>query len=97
MHWLVTNLDGFSLLTHHNSLTFLVDPMSAVPDMSQITLRKFLRWALWMGMYSNKCYRINGEYNVWEDILTCWFSELPTVGRLVHNPELSSACAKDFE
>ena len=97
MHWLVTNPDGFDLYTDHNNLIFLFDPLSVVPDMSQTTLRKVLRWAVRLSLYQYTCFHITGEDNVWADLLTRWSNAAPTVRRLIHIPELPSACDDDFQ
>lgn len=97
MHWLVTNPDGFDLYTDHNNLIFLFDPLSVVPDLSQTSLRKVLRWAVRLSIYQYTCYHIKGEENVWADLLTRWSNANRTVRRLVHIPELPSACSDDFE
>lgn len=97
MHWLVTKADGFDLYTDHNKLIFLFDPLSFVSDMSQTTLRIVHRWPLRLSLYRYTCYHMEGDNNVWADLLTRWSSAQPTVRLLVRLPELPSACAEDFE
>lgn len=48
----------------HNNLIFLFDPISVVSDMSQITLRKVLRWAVRLSVYNYTCFHIKGDDNV---------------------------------
>lgn len=96
MHSLVTTPDGFDLYTDHNNLIFLFDPLTVVPDLSQTSLRKVLRWAVRLSIYRYTFFHIKGEDNVWADLLTRWSSSIPTIRRLVNIPKLPSACAEDF-
>jgi len=52
MHWLTATPGGFDLYTDHNNLIFLFDPLSVVPDLSQTSLRKVLRWVVRLSMYN---------------------------------------------
>jgi len=97
MHWIVATPDGFDLYTDHNNLIFLFDPLAVVPDMSQTSLRKVLRWAVKLSVYRYTCYHIKGADNVWADLLTRWSHAPDIVRRLVHIPELPSSCRDDFE
>ena len=96
MHWIAATPSGFDLYTDHNNLIFLFDPLSVVPDLSQTTLRKVLRWAVRLSIYNYTCFHIKGSDNVWADLLGRW-SAPSTVRRLVHIPELPSSSAEDFE
>lgn len=96
MHWLAATPSGFDLFTDHNNLIFLFDPLSVVPDMSQTTLRKVLRWAVRLSMYNYTCFHIKGTDNVWADLLGRW-SVPKTVRRLVRIPELPRSSAEDFQ
>ena len=96
MHWVVATPEGFDLYTDHNDLVFLFDPLSIVPDLSQTTIRKVLRWAVRLSMYNYTCFHIKGAENVWADLLGRW-SVRSTVRRLVTIPELPSTLGADFE
>lgn len=96
MHWLAATPNGFDLYTDHNNLIFLFDPLSVVPDLSQTTLRKVLRWAVRLSMYRYTCFHIKGTDNVWADLLGRW-SASKTVRRLIRIPELPSSSSEDFE
>lgn len=97
MHWVVCTTEGFDLYTDHNNLIFLFDPLAVVPDLSQTSLRKVLRWAVKLSIYSYTCYHIKGEENVWADLLTRWSVPQMTIRRLVHIPELPTPCTEEFE
>lgn len=97
MHWLVSDAAGFDLYTDHDNLIFLFDLLSVVPDMSQTSLRKVLRWYVRSIIYQYTCYHIKGSDNVWVYLVTLWFPFTSTVGRPVHITELPSACSEDFE
>jgi transposase InsO family protein len=96
MHWLAATPDGFDLSTDHNNLVFIFDPLSIVPDMSQTTLRKVLRWAVRLSTYNYTCLHIKGTDNVWADLLGRW-SAPATIRRLIRIPELPSSSDPDFE
>lgn len=96
MHWTVATPDGFDLFTDHNNLIFLFDPLSVMPDMTQTTLRKVLRWAVRLSVYSYTCFHIKGPDNVWADLLGRW-SAPPLLRRLIRIPELPSSSATDFD
>jgi len=96
MHWLAATPNGFDLYTDHNNLIFLFDPLSVVPDLSQTTLRKVLRWAVWLSMYNYTCFHIRGTDNVWADLLGRWSAPV-VVRRLIRIPELPSSSADDFD
>lgn len=51
MHWLLASDRGFDLYTDHNNLVFLFDQKSVITDISQKTLRKFLRSAVHLSDY----------------------------------------------
>lgn len=53
MHWLTATSPGFDFFMDHDNLVFLFDPLSIVPDISQTALRKVLRWAVRLSIYSN--------------------------------------------
>ena len=72
MHWIAATPSGFDLYTDHNNLIFLFDPLSVVPDLSQTTLRKVLRWAVRLSIYNYTCFHIKGTDNVWADLLGRW-------------------------
>lgn len=41
--WYLATPVGFDLFTDHHNLIFLFAPLAVVPDLSQTSLRKFLR------------------------------------------------------
>ena len=96
MHWLAATPNGFDLYTDHNNPIFLFDRLSVVSDLSQTTLRKFLRWAVRLSMYNYTCFHIKGADNVWAILLGGW-SFTPIIRRLVRIPELPSSSASGFE
>lgn len=69
MHWALATTCGFDLFTDHNNLIFIFDPLSIMPDLSQSSLKKVLRWAVRMSIYNYTCVHISGEENVWADLL----------------------------
>jgi len=96
MHWLTATPQGFDLFTDHNNLIFIFDPLAVVPDLSQTTIRKVLRWAVCLSIYRHTCYHIRDEENIWADLLGRW-SVGGTIRRLVHITELSSTSTSAFE
>lgn len=96
MHWLAASPAGFDLFTDHNNLIFLFDPLSIVPDLSQTSMRKVLRWAVKLNIYSYTCFHIKGTDNVWADLFGRW-SAPGTVRRLISIPVLPSTATPDFE
>lgn len=52
MHWILATTDGFDLFTDHHNLIFLFDPLAVVPNISQTSLRKVLRWAVRLSAYN---------------------------------------------
>ena len=68
MYWIAATPDGFDLVTDHNNLIFLFDPLSVMPDMTQTSLRKVLRWAVRLSVYNYTCFHIKGTDNVWADL-----------------------------
>lgn len=93
-HWLTACPAGFDLFTDHKNLVFLFDPTALMPDISQGTLRKVLRWAVRMSLYNYTCIHIPGDANIWADLLTRWAIPL-TIRRLVSIPPLPTTF-KDF-
>jgi hypothetical protein len=72
MHWILTTPDGIDLFTDHQNLIFLFDPLAVVPDLSQTTLRKVLRWAVKLSTYNYTWVHIKGTDNAWADLLGRW-------------------------
>ena len=95
MHWLAATSEGLDLFTEHNNLIFLFDPLAVVPDLSQTSLRKVLRWAVRLSMYNYTCFHIKGTDNVWADLLGRW-SAGHTIRRLIRITELPTT-SKDFD
>lgn len=96
MHWIAATPDGFDLLTDNNNFIYLFDLLSIVPEMSQTTLRKVLRWSVKLSAYNYTCIHIRGTDNVWAYLLGRW-TTFPGIRRLVHIPALPSASDDDFE
>lgn len=88
MHWLVAIAEGFPLLTSHDHLAFIFDPLGIVTDLSQTSIRKVLLWAVLLSSYNYAFYHISGDDNVWADILGRWSA--PVIHRLVLIPPLTS-------
>ena len=95
-HGIAATAEGFDLYTDHNNLIFIFDPTAVVPDISQTTLRKVLRWAVRLSMYHYTCFHIKGQDNVWADLLGRW-SAPPTLQRLFRIPVLPFSSEEDFE
>lgn len=64
MHWLVSCPEGFDLFTDHINLVFIFDPLSLVPDLSQASTRKVIRWAIRLSIYNYECIHLSGTDNV---------------------------------
>lgn len=64
MHWLATTVDGFDLCTDHNTLVFISDPLSVLPDLSQHALGKVLRWAVRLSFFNYVSIHIRGVDNI---------------------------------
>lgn len=97
MHWLASVPSGFDLFTDHNNLVFHFDALSVVPDLSQTSLRKVLRWTVHLSAYNYTCLHIKCPENVWADLLSLWSAPtVRVVRRLVKIPELTSSSAEDF-
>lgn len=62
--WLNATPEGFDLFADHNNLVFILDPLSNVPDLSESSAKKVLRWAIRLSTYNYICFHINGENNV---------------------------------
>lgn len=52
MHWMASCPKGFDLCTDNSNLIFIVVPISVVPDPSQFSLRKVIRWAVRLSYYN---------------------------------------------
>ena len=53
MHWVVCTSEVFELYMDHNKFIFLFGQLAVVPDLSQTSLRKVLRWYFKLSIYSN--------------------------------------------
>lgn len=96
VHWLASCPKGFDLFTDHNNLIFISDPLSLVPDLSQASMRKVIRWAVRRSIYYYECTHLSGVDSVWADLLSRW-TKTPIIRRLIRIPPLVSASADDFE
>lgn len=72
MHWLLCTEDGFELFTDHNNIMLIFDATSILPDLSQSSIKKAVRWAVHLTLYNYVCFHINGTDNVWADLLGRW-------------------------
>lgn len=61
MHWLLATPDDFDYFTDHHNLVFIFDPHTVVTDLSQLSLRKVLRWAIRLSAYNYPCVHITGR------------------------------------
>lgn len=50
----------------------MFDSLAIVPDISNTTLRKVLRWAVKLSIYNYVCFNVRGEDNFWDNILGRW-------------------------
>lgn len=96
MHWLPATSNGFDRYTEHHKLVFLFDALAVVPDLSQTSLRKVLRWAVRLGSFNYTCIHILGVDNVWAGLLSRWTVPV-TVHRIVSVPVLPSSSSFNFE
>lgn len=96
VHWILSTTAGFDLyIDHHNSI-FLSDPVAVVPNISQTSLRKVLRWAIRLSAYIYTCVQIKGVDNVWADLPGRCFA--PVVApRLEQVPVLPSSFSVDYD
>lgn len=86
---------ALTFFADHSNLGFQFNPTAVVADLSLITLRNFLRWAVGLSSYNYVCVQISGLYNVQADILSRW--RPPQVfSRLVTFPCLPSYSSEDF-
>lgn len=72
MHWMLATVDGFDFYTDHLNLVFLFDPVSVVADLSQTCLQKVLRWPVRLRAYNYTSVHIDGNENVWANLLGRW-------------------------
>lgn len=72
LYCLAATLAGFDLLTYHNSLIFIFDPLAIHPDLTQSSVRKVLRWSIRLSSYNYTFIHIPGELNIWVDLLSRW-------------------------
>ena len=71
-HWLASSTDGFDLYKDHKNLILLFDPTAYVPDLTEASLWKFIRWAVTIIFYTYDCIHISGMDNIWYDLMTRW-------------------------
>ncbi|KAH9185665.1 hypothetical protein AeNC1_012358 [Aphanomyces euteiches] len=74
MDYLLQRPSGFKLYTDHRNLTFLYDPSAFSKDLTKYTAEKVQRWGLIMMSFTYTIQHINGESNVWADLLSRWGS-----------------------
>lgn len=86
---------AFDQYPDHVKLLSIFGPLSIVPDLSETSLRKFLRWAVRSSTYSYTWCHIKVEDNVFADLLGRG-AAIPTVRRLVRVPVLPSSSAEGF-
>lgn len=55
-----------------NNLIFLFDPLPDSSDLLQTSLRKFLRWVVWLSVYKYACFHIKRPNNLQADMLGSW-------------------------
>ncbi|KAH9137013.1 hypothetical protein AeRB84_018060 [Aphanomyces euteiches] len=72
MDFLLLRPNGFKLYTDHRNLTFLYDPHSCSRDVARYTAEKVQRWGLVMMGFNYTIHHIDGEDNVWADLLSRW-------------------------
>lgn len=68
-----------------------------MPDLSQRSIGKVLRWAFRLSMFHSTCMRIKGDENVWRDVLTRWYVPPPCIRRIVYIHVLVALDAKNFK
>lgn len=81
-----------SLYTDHANLVYIFDPVGHNPGICKHTASKLLRWALKLSGYRYVIEHIEGERNVWADMLTRWAVKprdrvkVSKLGRLMYAP-----------
>lgn len=67
-----------------------------VPDLSEASIRKFIRWDVRIIIYHYECIRLSTVDDSWPDLLSQWTFTC-TISRIICITPLSSAFAQDFE
>jgi transposase InsO family protein len=63
---------GFILFTDHRNLTFIFNPRGQVASVAKPQADRLERWAMFLRSFSYDIFHINGEDNVWADMLSRW-------------------------
>jgi hypothetical protein len=70
--YLLLSHDEFSILSGHHNLTYIYNPLSAVPNLARHVVHNLQRWALKMSVFSYRMEHVMGELNYWTDLMTRW-------------------------
>lgn len=95
MHWFFSDPDELGFFTNHNKLIVTFDPLAVYPDLSQNTVNRVLRWAVWLCLYTFTWIHIKENDNVWDNSPS-WWSKPLRVRRLVEVHRLHSSSSEEF-
>ena len=72
LDYLLIRPKGFYLFTDHSNLVFIFNPERVQPSMSKNATNKVKRWAIALSVFDYTIAHIDGEENVWADLLSRW-------------------------
>lgn len=96
IHWMLATPGALYLFTDPLIPISLFDPLSIMPDLSQSSVRKLLRWAFKLSTYLHPCVQIKISDNVCADLVALW-SAPNAIRRLTCIPEPLSSSKSDLE
>ena len=71
VHLLVRN-GGFHIFTDHRNLLYIFNPAGVVASLSKPTADRLERWSVFLRAFEYTIQHIEGETNVWADMLSRW-------------------------
>ena len=61
---------GFIIFTDHRNLTYIFNPAGAVATIAKPQADRLERWAMFLRCFTYKVVHIEGDNNVWADMLS---------------------------
>ena len=72
LYYLFMGDQKFHVFTDHRNLLFLYSPLCLEPSLGSHAVSKVQRWAMYLSRFEYNIEHIDGEANIFADILTRW-------------------------
>ena len=83
------------IFTDHRNLLFVFNPLTMIPSLGRHTVLKVIRWALYLSSFQYRIEHVDGDSNLWPDMMTRWLQGYRNVNKQARISRVSSKLGFD--